>query len=77
MSGSAVAVAAGLVDFSIGTDTGGSVRLPSSYCGVYGMRPSHNDVPIGQVIPLALDLNGRMDGTRFRNTCKSGGRPFT
>lgn len=52
-SGSAVAVAAGIVDFSIGTDTGGSVRLPSSYCGVYGMRPSHNDVPIGQVIPLA------------------------
>lgn len=52
-SGSAVAVAAGLVEFSIGTDTGGSVRLPSSYCGVYGMRPSHNDVPIEQVIPLA------------------------
>lgn len=52
-SGSAVAVAAGLVDFSIGTDTGGSVRLPSSYCGVYGMRPSHNNVPIEQVIPLA------------------------
>jgi amidase len=52
-SGSAVAVAAGVVDFSLGTDTGGSVRIPSSYCGIYGFRPSHNAISIKGVIPLA------------------------
>ncbi len=52
-SGSASAAAAGLVDFSIGTDTGGSVRIPSSYCGLYGIRPTHGAVRISGVIPLA------------------------
>src|SRR4051812_36177037 len=44
-SGSAAAVAGGLVDFALGTDCGGSVRLPASYCGVYGIRISHGLVP--------------------------------
>jgi amidase len=52
-SGSAVAVAAKLTDFAIGTDTGGSIRIPSSYCGIYGFRPSHGAVDISGVIPLA------------------------
>jgi len=52
-SGSAVAVAAGLVDFALGTDTGGSVRVPASYCGIYGIRPTHEAVPVRGVIPLA------------------------
>ncbi|MFC5470254.1 amidase [Cohnella suwonensis] len=52
-SGSAVAVASGAVDFALGTDTGGSVRIPSAYCGVYGFRPTHGLVPADGVIPLA------------------------
>ncbi|XP_010475719.1 PREDICTED: amidase 1-like [Camelina sativa] len=56
-SGSAVAVAARLVDFSIGTDTGGSVRVPASYCGIFGFRPSHNAVSTAGVTPLAQSLD--------------------
>jgi len=40
-SGSASAVAAGICDFGLGTDTGGSVRVPSSFCGLFGIRPTH------------------------------------
>lgn len=52
-SGSAVAVASGSVDFALGTDTGGSVRVPSAYCGVFGYRPTHGAVSLEGVIPLA------------------------
>lgn len=40
-SGSAAAVAGGIADIAIGTDTGGSVRVPASFCGLYGIRPTH------------------------------------
>ncbi|MCH1639483.1 amidase [Paenibacillus timonensis] len=52
-SGSAVAVASYRADFALGTDTGGSVRVPASYCGIYGLRPSHGAIDMRGVIPLA------------------------
>ncbi|MDD2767657.1 MAG: amidase [Methylococcus sp.] len=52
-SGSAVAVAAGEVDFALGTDTGGSIRLPASNCDIWGMRPSHGRISVAGVNPLA------------------------
>ncbi len=52
-NGSVSAVAGGLVDFALGTDCGGSVRLPASYCGVIGVRPSHGRISVAGVIPFA------------------------
>ncbi len=52
-SGSAVAVAAGLVNFALGTDTAGSCRAPAAFCGVYGIRSSHGAISMGGVVPLA------------------------
>ncbi|MED6160809.1 Amidase 1 [Stylosanthes scabra] len=56
-SGSAVAVGAKLVDFSLGTDTGGSVRVPASYCGIFGFRPSHGAITEDGVIPMAQSFD--------------------
>ena len=52
-SGSASAVAGGVVDFAIGTDTAASVRLPASYCGLYGIRPTHGRLSQEGLVPLA------------------------
>ncbi|XP_065627541.1 amidase 1 isoform X1 [Quercus suber] len=56
-SGSAVAVGAKLVDFSLGTDTGGSVRIPASHCGILGFRPSHGAISTTGVIPMAQSFD--------------------
>jgi len=52
-SGSAAAVAAGLCDTALGTDTGGSVRVPSSFCGLYGIRPTHGRIDTTGMMPQA------------------------
>ncbi len=55
--GSAAAVAAGLAPLAIGTDTGGSIRIPASYCGVFGHKPSYGRVPVEGVFPLSWTLD--------------------
>ncbi|ABM10419.1 MULTISPECIES: amidase [Paenarthrobacter] len=64
-SGSAAAVAAGLLPIAIGTDTAGSVRIPASLCGVVGMRPTSGTVSPAGVFPLSrtLDVIGPMAGS--------------
>ncbi len=55
--GSAAAVATGMGLASIGTDTGGSVRIPAAACGVVGLKPAHGDIPIHGVLPLSPTLD--------------------
>jgi aspartyl-tRNA(Asn)/glutamyl-tRNA(Gln) amidotransferase subunit A len=51
--GSAAVVAAGLLPFSLGSDTNGSIRVPASLTGIYGIKPSHGALPMGGVFPFA------------------------
>lgn len=64
-SGSASAVACGLADFALGTDTGGSVRVPASNCGIFGLRPSHGIISVAGVMPFAptFDTVGLLAGS--------------
>src|SRR6185436_17988530 len=55
--GSAVAVATGMGLASIGTDTGGSIRIPAAACGIVGLKPAIGDVPTTGVFPLSSSLD--------------------
>jgi amidase len=56
-SGSAAAVAGGLVDIATASDTGGSVRAPASFCGLVGLRTTHGRIPLDGTMPLAPSLD--------------------
>ncbi len=63
-SGSAAAAASGACDFALGGDTGGSVRVPASLCGVYGIRPTHGRVDLSGAMAMApsFDVAGWLAG---------------
>ena len=73
-SGSAAAVAAGLCHFALGSDTGGSVRVPASFCGLYGLRPTHGRVSLrhAQAMAPSFDTGGWF--TRSAALCAQLGR---
>jgi aspartyl-tRNA(Asn)/glutamyl-tRNA(Gln) amidotransferase subunit A len=65
--GAAVAVADGMCEIGIGTDTAASVRMPAAFCGVVGFKPSKFRVPTDGVFPLSYTLDSRLGWTACKN----------
>lgn len=83
-SGSAAAVAAGLIDFGLGSDTGGSVRLPASFCGVWGIRTTFGQISLDAAMPFTHSFDsvgwfakspGIMDRVAQAFDCPDGQKP--
>lgn len=68
-SGSGAAVAAGMVPLAIGTDTGGSIRIPAAYCGITGIKPTYGRVPRHGVMGLSWTLDHVGPMTRSAADC--------
>ncbi|MFJ4655224.1 amidase family protein [Nocardia sp. NPDC088792] len=73
-SGTATVVAAGLADLGLGTDTAGSIRVPASYTGLYGLRPSHSRAPRTGIVPLAPSFDVPALLARDPQTLRAGAR---
>ena len=69
--GSAAALAAGLADAALGTDSGGSIRIPAAWCGVVGFKPSHGVVPLDGCFPLAPSFDHAGPMARSVSDCTS------
>jgi aspartyl-tRNA(Asn)/glutamyl-tRNA(Gln) amidotransferase subunit A len=68
-SGSGVAVAAGMLPLAMGTDTGGSVRLPAAYCGIVGLKPTYGRLSRRGIVPLSQSLDHAGPLTRTVEDC--------
>lgn len=55
--GSAVAIATGMSFASVGTDTGGSIRIPAALCGIVGLKPTYAELPLSGIVPLSASLD--------------------
>ncbi|MGH9145694.1 MAG: amidase, partial [Vicinamibacterales bacterium] len=55
--GSAVAIATGMSFASVGTDTGGSIRIPAALCGIVGLKPTYGELPLSGIVPLSASLD--------------------
>ncbi|WP_373636605.1 amidase family protein [Yoonia sp. BS5-3] len=81
-SGGAVSVATGLADIALGSDTGGSLRIPAAFCGLVGFKPTQSSVPMAGAMPLSDSLDSVGPMARDVTTCANAwhvmaGRPVT